>query len=180
MKRIALPAFAVASSLLIGLAQLQPSAPDNIASGQKETKRDWSAMETPAGYRNVHHPVKLVSLLRSAEYKDCYAGVYLDEQGRYNFNLVREGCHEKAARLIRENGDLPVRYVDYRYDELERILEAFRDRPDLQIVSAGLDDRANRVVVELERLDPALMDAVREAAGSPAVEFREAVGTITL
>lgn len=117
-----------------------------------------------------------------------FGGVFLDGDGVLNVNIVENDAHlNKHVRLAMNSENYLINPVDYPISYLESIIEVlniyllnrsassrYSDTVGRNFVSVGLDEAANRVIVELQDIsDDAVLAFKRSIIDSPVIQFHE-------
>ncbi len=155
------------------------------------TKEEQQAKASIAGKeaRELMQIIEKGPGTRSSEsdYPDYFGGIYLDE----NFDIVLvivDDTPEKFRSMAEEkvkSVKLHLQKGDFSLNELKKIQEKlddfFRNTAPKSIrenlISAGLDEKANRIYVEMKDISPVKINEFKEAfMDSPAIIFRQGSG----
>lgn len=140
-----------------------------LISNNRQSQEEYKSNLKQSNYQNNY--VELIKQLKN-NYKDIYAGGYLDDESYFNANFI-EGANTEDIEELKSN-KVRIHYVKFSLIELERIIEALNKIiKDLGIAAVELDEKENKVYVYFENMDDTKINKVKGIIDSPAIEFRE-------
>ena len=113
---------------------------------------------------------------------EYYCGAYLDEQGQLNL-MLKENAPISAAELMRQHSGSTIleHRALYSYNELNRVIAQISSKLTAPVIASTgvlswrLDEKANRVVVELKGLSSEKIAAFRSQVSAHECIVFEAV-----
>ncbi|NBI28990.1 S1 family peptidase [Chengkuizengella marina] len=105
------------------------------------------------------------------KYEDDYAGVYIDDDGILNINLVNNV--EEVSNLIDSN-EVKYNKVKNSFKKLDQTMKFLTPRMnELGITSLSLDEMKNKVVIYLKQPDEKAIKKINKLVEKGAVEIQE-------
>lgn len=110
-------------------------------------------------------------LKNNKEFNDNFAGVYIDEQGNLNVNYA--GDVEKFKNSVKLDNVI-FHAAKYQYNHLENVVNMLNNRMvELDIRSVELDEKNNKVVITIDKMESNKVSKIKAIVDSPAMEVIE-------
>ncbi|QTH42999.1 hypothetical protein J4772_00445 [Cohnella sp. LGH] len=107
---------------------------------------------------------------------DSYAGVYIDNEGILNVNVVGDVAKLKTLTAAE---DIKYHQVKYTYAELEKGLLALQDKlAELSISQVGIDEIQNKLSIHVKELDDQKIQAISKYIDPEIADFQKTVGEL--
>jgi len=140
--------------------------------------------EIARGWREEDHLeerlTRLTVAIRTGLLQQTYAGCWQDGDGTLVVAVTTDpDGATRRLRKISPQARFRVVTAEHSFAELETLAEAIwqkGDRIHAPVVATGIDEKANRVTVTLERVDAPSSQALREQFASQPVDWEE--GTV--
>lgn len=105
------------------------------------------------------------------DFEDKLGGKYIDENGVLNVNFV--GDVNSIEKDMKIDG---VKYhsVKHTLKELNDIMDILNNNhEEFGIMAAGVDEKLNKIIIELDNLDSEIIDKIKKRVDPSAIEIKK-------